>query len=304
MYQLPLASVGYAAGLTIFFGVIFLGRDFFLYRKKHKRLISLKKEIKVTLEHMPSCEGKLEEDYQELIYILYQEKQELTNRMNERYTDLVDYYTMWAHQIKIPIASMGLQLQNEDSRMSRELRDELFRIEQYVEMVMMYLRLDSRSCDYVIHSCDLDTICRQAIRKFASPFISKKIRMDFQETGYMVLTDEKWLLFIIEQVLSNALKYTKPNGTVTVSMDCETEGAEVLCIRDTGIGIAPEDVPRIFEKGFTGYNGRGDKKASGIGLYLCRRICENLGHRIWAVSAVGEGTVIHIDLKKKDLETE
>lgn len=304
LYQLPLAPVLYAAGLTAFFGAIFFGKSFLSFQNKHKKLASLHKEISITLEHMPLYEEKVEEDYQELIRILYQEKQEITNQMNGRYTDLVDYYTMWVHQIKIPIASMRLQLQNEDSHMSRELREELFRIEQYVEMVMMYLRLDSHSCDYVIHTCHLDEICRQAIRKFASSFIRKKIRMDFQETGALVLTDEKWLLFVIEQVLSNALKYTKPNGTVRVSMDHETKENEILCIRDTGIGIAPEDVPRIFEKGYTGYNGRSDKKASGIGLYLCRRICENLGHRIWAISAVGEGTVICIDLKKRKLEME
>lgn len=303
LYQLPLAAVGYAAGLSTFFGVIFLVRDFSKYQEKHKLLVSLQKEIKVTLEHVPSCTGKLEEDYQKLLRILYEEKQEILNQMNRRYTDLADYYTMWAHQIKIPIASMQLQLQNEDSHMSRGLREELSRIEQYVEMVLMYLRLDSHSCDYVIHTCDLDAICRQAIRKFAPSFIQKKIRMNFCKTEYLVLTDEKWLLFVIEQVLSNALKYTKPYGTVTVFMESE-EDRGILCIKDTGIGIAKEDLPRIFEKGYTGYNGRSDKKASGIGLYLCRRICENLGHRIWAVSAMNEGTLICIDLKKKHLEIE
>ena len=110
------------------------------------------------------------------------------------------------------------------------------------------------------------------------------------------MTDEKWLQFVLEQVISNALKYTEA-GRITIEMENETDGAEdraVLCIRDTGIGIAPEDIPRIFEKGYTGYNGRSDKKASGIGLYLCRRICSNLGHTITANSSLENGTVIRI----------
>lgn len=296
LYRLPVAAVGYAASLGAFFGLLCIGRDFYQYRKRYAQLCHLREEVKVTLEHLPAPGGRIEEEYQELLSILYREKQEIANRMSSRYTDLVDYYTIWAHQIKTPMASMRLKLQDEDSEWGRELMEELFRIEQYVEMVLMYLRLDSHASDYVIRTCDLDEICRQAIRKFASSFIRKKIHMDFRETGCQVVTDEKWLLFVIEQVLSNALKYTKPGGTVQVSMDDAVEGSKILCIRDDGIGIAPEDIPRIFEKGYTGYNGRSDKKASGIGLYLCRRICENLGHRIWVASAVGEGTVVRMDL--------
>lgn len=115
-----------------------------------------------------------------------------------------------------------------------------------------------------------------------------------------MLTDEKWLLFVVEQIISNALKYTKKGGTVTIAMD----SPGILSIKDTGIGIAPEDLPRIFEKGYTGYNGRKDKKASGLGLYLCRKICENLGHGIRAESDPESGTVIRLDLRREKLETE
>lgn len=114
-----------------------------------------------------------------------------------------------------------------------------------------------------------------------------------------IITDEKWLSFVIEQVLSNALKYT-PAGSISITLEPEKK----LCIRDTGIGIAPEDLPRIFENGYTGYNGRADKKASGIGLYLCKRICTNLGHTITAKSIVDVGTVIVIDLAQTKIEIE
>ena len=127
----------------------------------------------------------------------------------------------------------------------------------------------------------------------------KKLRLCYEPLKVKVLTDEKWLSFVIEQVLSNALKYTNA-GSITIDL----EEPLTLCIRDTGIGIAPEDIPRIFEKSYTGYNGRADKKASGIGLYLCRRICRNLGHTITVNSSPGSGTVVRINLAHKDLQVE
>ena len=139
------------------------------------------------------------------------------------------------------------------------------------------------------------SLLRQAVRKFARMFILKKITLDFQETGKTVLTDEKWLLFVVEQVLSNAVKYTKSGG-VTISLE-----NDALMISDTGIGIAPEDLPRIFEKGYTGCNGRADMKASGIGLYLCRRICRALGHTISAESS-GSGTTVSIGLGRNRVD--
>lgn len=192
---------------------------------------------------------------------------------------------------------MRLTLQNEDSALSRKLSGDLFRIEQYVEMVLMFLRLDSDSTDYVIREHDLDVIVRQAVRKFAGEFIARKIQLVYEPVKTKVITDEKWLSFVIEQVLSNALKYT-PSGSITISL----EAPKTLCIRDTGMSIALEDLPRIFEKGYTGYHGRADKKATGIGLYLCRRICNNLGHTLTVKSTVDVGTTVAIDLSQRKLE--
>ena len=167
-------------------------------------------------------------------------------------------------------------------------------------MALQYQRLESLSSDLQLESCSLDGILRQALKKMATPFIRRRISLEFDGTGATVLTDEKWLQFAVEQLLSNALKYTHPGGTVTIDL----EPPKTLCIRDTGIGISPEDLPRIFDKGYTGYNGRSDKKASGIGLYLCRRICKNLGHTISANSSEDSGTVLRIHLEQKKLEVE
>ena len=238
-------------------------------------------------------------DYQQIIRLISEEHNSYCTDINRRYSDMTDYYTVWVHQIKTPIASMRLHLQNEDTALSRKLSADLFRIEQYVEMVLTFLRLNSKSSDYVIKEYDLDSIIRQTVKKFAGEFIVRKLSLVYEPLNTTVLTDEKWLSFVIEQVLSNALKYT-PAGSISITL----EPYKRLCIRDTGIGIAAEDLPRIFENGFTGYNGRSDKKASGIGLYLCKLICTNLGHTIKAESIVDEGTVISIDLARTKLETE
>lgn len=218
---------------------------------------------------------------------------QIQSQAQRRYGDMVDYYTLWAHQIKTPIASMRLTLQNEDSDLARSLSGDLMRVEQYVEMVLVFLRLDSSTTDYVIRRHSLDDIVRPAVRRFAGEFIRRRLRLEYQPLDHTVVTDGKWLGFVVEQVLSNALKYTA-SGSVTISMD-----GDDLCIRDTGMGIAAEDLPRIFEQGFTGVNGRRDRRASGIGLYLCRRICGNLGHTIRASSVPNQGTEIRIGLGQK-----
>ena len=194
---------------------------------------------------------------------------------------------------------MQLRLQSEDSPLTRKLNADLLRIEQYVEMVLAYLRLDSTSTDYVFKEYRLDNLIRQSVRKFSSEFIGKKIRLDYEPIEKVVLTDEKWFSFVIEQLLSNALKYTR-SGSIKIYMADENK----LCIEDTGIGIASEDLPRVFEKGYTGYNGRMDKKASGLGLYLCKRVCDNLGIKINAESEINVGTKIILDLEQYKLRKE
>jgi signal transduction histidine kinase len=297
--HIPASAVGYAALICALLGLIIIAVDFYTFFRKHRRLQRLVNQITVTADNLPVPKGQLEKDYQNILTTLHAEKQRLEDSLNTRYTDIVEYYTIWAHQIKTPIAAMRLLLQSEDTPLNSELSQELARIEQYVEMVMCYLRLDSDSSDLLIHEYDLDVIIKQAVRKYASSFIMKKISLKYKPLNCTVLTDEKWLLFVIEQVLSNSLKYTK-SGSIEITL----EQPKTLCIRDTGIGIAPEDLPRVFEKGFTGCNGRSDKKASGIGLYLCRRIMSKLGHSIKIESEVGKGTKVMLDLNSKNVETD
>lgn len=299
LYHLPPGAVFYGAVLCLFLAALIGIRDYSKFCRKHRELEYLKKEIRVTADHLPEAMNLIEEDYREVLGELSDEKQRLITSMEQKYREMMDYYTIWVHQIKTPIAAMRLQLQGEAFEQNRELLEELQRIEQYVEMVLTYLRLDAGSTDYVLKNYDLDRIIKQAVRKYASRFIRKRITLEYEPFTCQVLTDEKWLLFVVEQVISNALKYTR-SGRVSITL----EAPKTLCIRDTGIGIDPQDLPRIFEKGFTGYNGRNDKKASGIGLYLCRRICRNLKHGITVESRADEGTCVRIYLDREALEVE
>ncbi|MGN1466791.1 MAG: sensor histidine kinase [Ruminococcus sp.] len=247
----------------------------------------------------PQTDTIKDEDYRRIIRLISKEHNDYRMVTNRKYADMIEYYTTWAHQIKTPIASMRLHLQNEDTPLSCKLTSDLHRIEQYVEMVLTFLRLNSESTDYVFKEYDLDKVVKSAVKKFSSDFIGRKLSLVYEPLNTTVVTDEKWMSFVIEQVLSNALKYT-PSGSIAITLEDE----KTLRIRDTGIGIAPEDLPRIFENGYTGYNGRTDHKSSGIGLYLCKRICSNLGHRITVSSIVDVGTTVDIDLTQRKLEIE
>ena len=293
LYGLPLGAVLYPAALCAAAGGIILLLSLRKSRAVCQELSLMQPHPADLPDELPAAQSPQEQAYQALLLALHTDRQKLKSDMNARYHDMTEYYTVWAHQIKTPIAAIRLALQNEDTPLSRRLTGEVGRVEQYVQMALTYLRLGSDSSDYVIRSCALDDIVRPAVRRFAGEFIQRKIQLNYQMLNYTVITDEKWLGFVVEQVLSNALKYT-PQGSVSIYMDPEG----VLCIRDTGIGIAPEDLPRVFEKGYTGYNGRSHRKASGLGLYLCREILTRLGHSVSAESQVDHGTTIRIDLRQ------
>lgn len=302
LYDLPAEAVLYAALLS-FIALVLLGTiRFWSFYKKHKLLSGLKNAIEVCESSLPEGGGLIESDYKELVVLLSRSTAELACNADMRYRDMCDYYTMWAHQIKTPIAAMRLLLQTEQNEMNDELSDQLFKVEQYVEMVLQYLRSESISSDFLIREYPLEPIVKAAVMKFRRQFIRKKISLIMGEVACNVTTDEKWLCFVIEQVLSNALKYTKEEGSVAVYMDGELPCT--LVVEDTGIGICEEDLPRIFEKGFTGYNGRNDKKSTGIGLYLAKRILTKLSHGITVESELDRGTKIKINLAREKLRFE
>jgi signal transduction histidine kinase len=301
LYALPWEPLGYGFLLTGVF-VLSIGIiDFIKFYNKHTVLNRLRNSAILSDYAFPAAQNLIEQDYQELVKAVDDARRKIIDEKEKDFVAMVDYYTTWAHQIKTPIAAMRLLLQSEQSETNSELLEQLFKIEQYVEMALQYLRLESISSDLVLKEHSLDTIVKQAVRKYSNSFIRKKIKLNYAELNHNVLTDEKWLVFVIEQILSNALKYTD-SGEISIYMDDEMP--DTLVIEDTGIGIAEEDLPRVFERGFTGYTGRIDKKATGIGLFLCKQILDRLSHTITIESQVGEGTKVKIGLDVIDIDKE
>ncbi len=298
LYDLPAEAVGYGAVLCLVLVAVFALVDFGRWRRSICGLEGISGQAALALSLLPEAGGLKERTYQALLAELNETRRAISSAADARARETVDYYTMWVHQIKTPIAAMRLMLQEDSTDRGRELEAELFRVEQYVELVLSYLRLGGDATDYVIRQAALDPILRQAARKYAPLFIRGRVSLDMQETGLRVLTDEKWFQLVVEQVLSNAVKYA-PGGHVKI-----WAGEECLHIEDDGVGIALEDLPRIFDRGFTGCNGRMDKRATGIGLYLCRQICQRLCHTITVDSELGRGTRVTIGLARPYLEVE
>ncbi len=298
LYSLETEAILYACILCLIVLSVIVSVHFYYFCKRHNEREHILNNISIMTESLPEPKTLAESDYLEIIEKL-REINNLNARIyrNER-SESIDYYTTWVHQIKTPISAMSMILQGEDTDEHRELSSELFRIEQYVEMILCYFRLDSNSSDFVFKQYNLDKIIRNTIRKFAPQFIRKRIKLQYEPTNITVLTDEKWLSFIIEQILSNAVKYTE-TGKITITVQ-----DKILQIQDTGIGIAAEDLPRIFEKNFTGYNGRANKKSTGLGLYLSKKAADKLSHKISVESTIGKGSVFYVDLHSDKLEIE
>lgn len=273
---------------------LILSVDFYFYYRKYSILYQMENNIEISLDALPKTVGNIEDEYQQLLHILFNKMQDSTFQSDNQYQELLDYYTMWVHQIKTPIAAMKLLLQVETNTQDQLL--ELSKIEQYVEMVLHYLRLQTMSNDLVVKKYSLDTIVRDTIKKQSHFFIRKNIHLQLDSLNISILTDEKWLTFVLEQVLSNALKYTPNNGLIHIYL----KHPYTLVIQDNGIGIQKEDLPRIFEKGFTGLNGRIDKLSTGIGLSLCKQIINKLSHTITIDSTYQQGTIVYINLETKE----
>lgn len=232
-----------------------------------------------------------------LISMIFGEKEAERRKWEERTAERRDYYVMWTHQIKTPISALRLLLENGEfqGRNAFLMREELFKIEQYAEMALTFQRLESISSDMVLRECDLHGMVKKAVKKYAVLFINKGLSLELQDMEFRVITDEKWFGFCLEQLLSNSIKYTEKGQIVIWAEGVQKADRKVaLYIEDTGIGIRSEDLPRIFERGFTGYNGRLDKKSTGIGLYLCRKIFAHLGVSVRVESQEGKGTRVEL----------
>ena len=277
--------------LLFFLGII----DYLHVRNKWLLLHAYDIHTDKSLPELIRAENLEEKGYQKIVLDLQRELVQNTNDYLQRERENSDFYTMWVHQIKTPIAAQRILLQTSPENVSG-LKSELFKIDRYVDIILNYLRMENIHQDLMIKHYSLEPLVRQAVKNYSSLFIQSKLSLKLDDLSLDVLTDEKWLVFVIEQLLSNAIKYTKTGGIRVYGTVSEEGDKRItrLCIEDTGIGIHPEDLPRIFERAFTGYNGRTDKKASGLGLYLCKTILHKLGHDISIASTPGEGTCVTV----------
>ena len=267
------------------------------YQRRYRQVEAGLAHSETLPQGLPPPAGMLEEAYQAIVsaqaQLRLKEKNDQTRRLRER----EDYYTLWMHQIKTPLSAMRLLLQSGDAAEASQLEEELFKTERYAEMALQYLRLENLSDDLELRSYDLHNLVKKAVKKYALLFIHKKIVLELEPMDAQVLTDEKWFLVLLEQILSNAIKYTQ-QGSIRIYAH---EGP-VLMVADSGMGIPKEDLPRVFERGFTGHNGRVDQRATGIGLYLAREVAKKLGHNLAIRSEVGRGTTVSIDVSVNPLE--
>ena len=291
LFQFLFASLGtyflYFFLLSSFLTFLFLAWDIFAEAQVYRQeVLYAERDPKSPLEF--ALAEKLEERESEL----YQKKSEAQSKL----TDLLDYYTLWVHQIKTPIAASRLLVAEvSDREVKQQLEQEIFKIDSYTNLVLQYLRLESFHDDLVFEKVQVEDLVKDMVRKYALFFIQKGLTVNLHDLDKTIVTDKKWLLVVIEQILSNSLKYTKEGG-----LEIYMEGQE-LCIKDTGIGIKNSDVLRVFERGFSGYNGRLTQQSSGLGLYLSKKISEELGHQIRIESEVGKGTTVRIKFAEVNL---
>lgn len=302
-------DVVYAAVLDAMIIIITVLAGFLGYSSKVKALSNALERPVEEQAQLPEATDDVEMLYHRLLENQSIARSEAESSAAIRQSQMRDYYSMWVHQIKTPISAMKLLLEAEREELGQlmcddeqsqcllsdnmdSFEDELFRIEEYVSMALQYQRVSSTENDFVLEKVSVDGVIRDTIKKYAKIMIRRHIGMNYSGTMQEVYTDGKWLAFILEQLLSNAIKYT-PQGFVKIETD-KKANRFFITIKDTGIGIKAEDLPRVFEKGYTGYNGHADKKATGIGLYLCRQMADKLGHTIRIESEIGKGTKVWI----------
>ena len=283
-------AVGYTLLILSALFAAFLACDAARFHEKMRRLREARDNLSQAAHELPAPSTPAEEAYQAIIHELYYQLERQRVRMDAEHADQLNYYTMWLHQIKTPISAIRLkQSENADP----VIEGELFKIEQYVDMALKYVKLADMSTDLVLREYPLEEIVRASVKKYALLFICKKLYAHIEPMqGATAPTDSVWLGFVIEQLLSNAVKYTREGG-VTIRW---SEG--VLSVSDTGIGIRDEDIRRVFEKGFTGLNGRIERNASGIGLYMARRVAQKLSIEIDIRSSLGKGTCVSLRMPK------
>lgn len=277
--------------LIFFFVFLFANLDFSLF------YLSLEIVIFSLLIYLFICwvTFKKKENLQEQVNQLLIENRQLKNTIDIERKDLEEYFLLWVHQIKTPITVSDLILQKEKTPYTCQLKEQMFYIREYTNMAINYMKLKDRQADMDIAEVEIDKLLKSLLRKYSGLFIDKNISLDYQPIDTKIITDARWATILIEQILANALKYTN-SGKITLSFDRDKNA---LKVKDTGIGIKSEDINKIFDRGYSGFNGRINEKSSGIGLYLVKKIAILLNIKIEVCSTVNVGSEFIICFPKQ-----
>ena len=291
LYALPMEPYVYGLLLCLTALLIRHALGYHAWRGRHAQLVRVATDPATLLSEAPEPQTLSEAELLDMLTDMKGKLDQMVSAWASADRASLDYYATWVHQIKTPLSVMRLLLQESDTPESRRLLSEVFRTEEYVQMVLGYMRLTSGETDYVFETIDLDEVLRETIRDYAPVMIERRLSVRFAPSGVKARGDRKWLRFILDQLLSNAVKYTRKGHS---ELSAGTEPC--VSVTDTGIGIAPEDIPRLFDRGFTGYNGHADRRSTGLGLYLAGMAGRALGWRIEVVSEVGQGTTVTVHI--------
>jgi len=291
------SNVFYIILVSFFMLIIYISIDYYAKYQHIKNLLFVKdSEDKTPI--LPSPIDYKDEIYSQIIQMLYEDFLKVTKGMETDFKENAEFMTAWVHEIKTPITTSKLLIESDDTS-SSSLKEELEKIEDYVEKVLYYSRSNNFSEDYILSEVSINKLIKESIKKHSIIFIKKHIKLVNKVPETLIIdSDKKWLLFIIDQLLSNSLKYTSNGGSI-IFRHIEVEKQVLLVVEDTGVGIKSEDIKRLFQKSFTGFNGRQENlKASGMGLYLSQKVAKKLGHYITLESEYGEGTKVIIHFLK------
>lgn len=300
--QMQSDDVIYLLIVSLILIFVYLATDFLLKRSHERELDKLNRaEGTEWVNNLPPAKNTMQLAYQDLLTKLYREHHEEISRFQVKSKEDLEFITTWVHEIKTPISVANLLIQNSNGSASEDtlesIEEELEKIEDYVARALYYSRSNDFAKDYLIQEIALDGLIKESVKRHSKVFIRKKIRIQLKEMTGLVATDKKWLGFVLDQILDNALKYTPPNGLITITTE-NRDHERVLNITDTGIGIRSEDLSRIFERGFTGYNGRCESSSTGMGMYLSQRVARKLGHYLSVSSSLNAGTTFSIHFPK------
>jgi len=286
----------------IFLATIYIITGYFYHNSFYKQLNELiKSDEKEILEATPKPQNYEQELYMKLLKKVHNNYMDDIEKLHNEKKEHQDFIMSWIHEVKLPITASLLLMRNSAGKTVNYLvdkfEDELRKIENYVEQALYYSRIDSFSKDYFITEISLNQVIRESIKKHSKLFINKHINFTIWDEQRFVQSDSKWLGFIIDQIISNSLKYTNEGGSISFMFE-ENSKEKLLKIKDTGIGIKPEDIGRVFEKGFTGSTGRNYSQSTGMGLYLAKQMVLKLDHNISIQSEVGKYTKVNIHFPK------